>query len=100
SLVVVNGALSSTGTGTVIVTNLGAAVAVGDKFVLFNQPVPNGATMTVTGGGSGVVWTNLLAVDGSIQVLTAAPPINPLGGRIQSSVTGNTLNLSWPTNAG
>jgi hypothetical protein len=39
---------------------------------LFSQPVTGGETMTVSGAGA--TWTNRLAVDGSIRVLSAAVP--------------------------
>ena len=68
-LVVVSGLLTNTGTGTLTVANLGPALAVGDKFTLFSQPVVNGAALTVTGAGAN--WTNNLAVDGSISVTSS-----------------------------
>ena len=70
SSVFVTGALVNAGTGTLVVTNLGPALAVGDKFQIFNQPL-TGNAMAVSGGG--VIWSNNLAVDGSISV--AAVPI-------------------------
>jgi autotransporter-associated beta strand protein len=90
--VVVSGALSNTGTGTVTVTNLGSALAPGDAFTLFNKALTNGAVLAVT--GAGVNWTNKLAIDGTIAVLAAIPatPTN-----ISFSVSGNTLTLSWPS---
>jgi hypothetical protein len=90
--VVVSGALSNTGTGTVTVTNLGSALAPGDAFTLFNKALTNGAVLAVT--GAGVNWTNKLAIDGTIAVLAAIPatPTN-----ISFSISGNTLTLSWPS---
>jgi fibronectin-binding autotransporter adhesin len=99
SLVTVGGSLMNGGTGVVMVTNAGPSLVAGDSFQLFNAPVVNGGALTIA-GGAGVVWTNKLAIDGSIQVLSAAPPINPLPGVVQFAVSGNTLNLFWPTNAG
>lgn len=75
-LVAVSGALANTGAGTVTVNNLGPALAVGDKFKLFSQLVSGGETLTVT--GSGANWTNRLAEDGSIQVLSVAPVSHPV----------------------
>src|SRR5262249_51261218 len=71
-LVSVTGFLNNTGTGTVTVNNVGPALAVGNRFVLFSQPVTGGESLTVSGGGAG--WTNKLAVGGSIQVLSTAVP--------------------------
>jgi autotransporter-associated beta strand protein len=90
---VVSGNLTNAGSGTVVVTNLGAALQAGDTFTLFNNPLVNGAAMTVTGGN--MIWTNKLAVDGSIAVLypVATTPTN-----INFALSGNTLTLSWPPN--
>jgi autotransporter-associated beta strand protein len=99
SMVIVSGILTNSGTGVVTVTNAGPDLVVGDSFKLFNQPVLNGAALTIASSG-GVTWTNNLAVDGSIQVLTVTPAINPLPGMIQFSMSGGTLALAWPTNLG
>jgi autotransporter-associated beta strand protein len=69
----VSGALTNGGTGKLTVTNLGpTALAVGDKFTLFNKPLTNGAALTVTGAGA--VWVNNLQVDGSISVSSTNLP--------------------------
>jgi hypothetical protein len=73
--VVVTGGVTNVGSGTVTVSNLGPALAVGDKFTLFSQAVTNGGALSIKGGG--VTWTNHLAVDGSISVLSLAPPPPP-----------------------
>jgi len=83
--VVVTGMLTNTGTGTLTVSNLGPALAVGDKFTPFSQPLQNGAALTVTGAGAN--WANNLAVDGSISVI--APPT------LNFTKTGNSLQFSW-----
>jgi autotransporter-associated beta strand protein len=87
-LVVVSGALTNTGTGTLTVANLGPALAVGDKFTLFSQPVLNGAALTVSGGGA--TWTNNLVDDGSISVIgfVPAPTLN-------FTKIGNSLQFTW-----
>jgi fibronectin-binding autotransporter adhesin len=71
-LIVVSGSLNSTSTGTVVVNNLGPALAVGNSFKLFSQPLLGGETLTVSGAGA--VWTNRLATDGTIQVLSTSVP--------------------------
>ena len=94
-LVAVTGLVTNTGTGSVIVTNLGPTVVVGDKFQLFSQAVTNGNALTVTGGGA--TWTNNLAVDGSITVLTVIPTVNtnPATANFQATVAAGALNFTW-----
>ena len=72
-LVVVTGTLNNSGTGTVKVTNLGPGLSVGDKFTLFSQPLVGGAALTIP-PSAGVIWSNTLAVDGSISVVSIIPP--------------------------
>ena len=94
-LVTVSGVLSNTNSGTVTVNNLGPALAVGDKFKLFSQPVIGGSTFAVIGGG--VVWSNNLANDGSVIVLSkiTQPVIQKIslsGGNLVVSGTNGTAN--------
>lgn len=95
--VVVTGTLTCSGTGTVTVTNLGPALAVGDKFTLFSQALPNGNTLSIV-PPAGVTFTNELALDGSITVLTAPPTTatNPTNITATVSGGGTTLDLAWP----
>lgn len=47
------------------------------------------------------VWTNKLAIDGTVALLSgAAPTLNTNPPPIQVSIAANTLSLSWPTNSG
>jgi autotransporter-associated beta strand protein len=87
-LVVVSGVLANSGTGTLAVSNLGPALATGDKFTLFNQPVVNGGAITVTGARAN--WANHLAVDGSISVVSLIPPPT-----LNLANSGASLQLSW-----
>jgi autotransporter-associated beta strand protein len=89
--VVVSGTLINSGIGPITVTNLGPALVQGDTFTLFNKPVVNGVSIVVT--GANVIWTNKLAVDGTISV-AAVMATNPTN--ITFSLSGNTLTLSWP----
>lgn len=75
-MISVSGTLANIRSGTVTVTNLGPALQVGDTFTLFNQALTGGATLSVTGGG--MVWTNMLAINGTIQALAAVSTIIPL----------------------
>jgi autotransporter-associated beta strand protein len=90
------GGVINTNNGVVTVKNLGPALAVGDKFTLFNQAVTGGGTLTVSGGG--VVWSNNLANDGSIIVLstTVSHPvirnISLSGGSVVISGTNGSVS--------
>jgi fibronectin-binding autotransporter adhesin len=94
NLCVVSGTLTNIGTGTVTVTNAGPALALGDSFKLFSQPMVGGGALTITPApGAGLSWQNKLAVDGSIVVVSAVAsyPTN-----ITVAVSGNALTLTWP----
>lgn len=71
-VVAVPGGVNNTNSGVVTVRNLGPALVAGDKFILFSQPVSGGGTLAVLGGG--VTWSNNLANDGSIMVLSTTVP--------------------------
>jgi autotransporter-associated beta strand protein len=64
----VSGTLSNTNNGTIVVDNIGPTLVAGDKFILFSQPLAGGELLSISGGG--VVWSNNLANDGSIIVLS------------------------------
>jgi hypothetical protein len=86
---VVSGTLVNTGTGTLTLTNLGSALAVGDTFKLFSQPISGGGALVVTGVGA--AWQNNLAVDGSVSVASLTVP-HPVINSI--SLNGTNLILS------
>ena len=87
---VVVGAITATG-GTLELINYGPALVPGDRFVIFNQAVAGGGTMTVY--SPGVTFNNTLATDGSVTVATVQPPPT-----ITASFSGSALSLSWPAN--
>ena len=93
----VSGSINNTG-GTLLLTNVGPALAVGDTFTVFSQPWQSASALTVTGAGA--TWKNNLAVDGSITALTVTRSVNTNPPTVQTSVTGNTLKLAWPANPG
>ena len=93
-VVTATGGLTNNGNGSVMVTNLGPTLTVGDQFYLFSRPLTNGNTLTVSGGGA--TWTNNLALDGSISVLTVLPIVNTNTFSLKSGLSGNSLTLSWP----
>jgi hypothetical protein len=87
--------------GTLQVNNLGPDLHTGDRFQLFSTNVTGAFAVTnlpvTTGSGSiTYVWTNNLAVDGSIAVLVGVPNVNTNPTNITSSVSGGVLTLSWP----
>lgn len=93
--ITVHGTLTRTG-GALVVTNVGPALAVNDKFHIFSKPVSG---MSVSGAGA--TWQNDLASDGTITALTVpTPPVNTNAPIMQVSISGNTLKLGWPTNLG
>lgn len=93
--VTVTGTLSNLGAGAVTVTNLGAALNTGDRFVLFpGKTVTGGSALTVA--GAGMLWTNKLAIDGSIEVLGALPTVNATPTNLTYSVSGGVLTIVWP----
>jgi hypothetical protein len=74
----VSGTAANVGTGTITVTNLGAALQIGDTFALFNKAVTGGAALAVTNVGGGIIWSNGLAVNGKISVLGYASSITTI----------------------
>lgn len=97
SLTPSNDVLAVTGTlnggGSLIVTNIGGAIVGTPTFKLFSQPVSGFSSVTLPSLSSGFAWTNTLAANGSISVVAL---VNTAPTNIVSSVTGNTLTLSWP----
>jgi autotransporter-associated beta strand protein len=103
-----NDLLAASGTltagGVLTVTNLGPALHAGDSFQLFSTSVsgftkvnlptndlPNNVKYT---------WNNTLGSNGKITVAGVISLVNTNPPRFQVAVSGNTLSLGWPTNAG
>jgi hypothetical protein len=87
--------------GTLTVTNIGPDLHTGDTFQLFSVPVTGAYTVTnlpvTTANGSiTYVWTNMLAINGTIQVLLGVPNEATNPTNILFSVSGNQISLSWP----
>jgi autotransporter-associated beta strand protein len=80
----------------------------GATFKLFSTPVnANFASSYVSlpqynlAGTIPYVWTNKLAIDGTIQLLSGATSsVNMNPPPISFAVSGSVLSLAWPTNAG
>ena len=83
--------------GTLVVNSLGNALTNGDKFILFSALDRQGSfsSLTLPALASGLAWTNLLNVDGSIQVYTL-PTVNVARTNVNWSLSGTNLTLTWP----
>ena len=96
-------AASFSGTGTVNITNIGPDLITGDTFQLFNHAVP-GVTVNLPVSNAlntvEYVWNNQVDVDGSIELVSGASPINTNAPVMGVTYSGGVLTLSWPTNAG
>jgi autotransporter-associated beta strand protein len=100
-------AAAVTATGTINVTNLGSALQTGDSFKLFSVPVSGVFTLNLPATGldpsNNVVnytWTNRLAIDGSVAVLSGyvppGPAVNPNPTNITATFTTTDVTLAWP----
>jgi len=83
---------------TLTVNNLGStALAAGDTFTLFSTPI-SGAFGTVNLPAlpnSNLAWTNKLAINGTIAVVSTST-VNPSPTTITITTVGSNLTLSWP----
>jgi len=98
-MVVVSGALNVEGTLTV--NNLGPALAAGDVFKLFSKPAVGVFTVTTLPTlPAGLLWTNLLAVDGTLRVVPGGsnPQFNAAyisGGNLVLTGTGGAAGSDY-----
>ena len=92
---VITGMVSVNYGGRLVLTNLGGTFAAGDSFKLFSAASYNGAFSSIVWpplSGS-LYWTNKLAVDGTIAVVS---PVDTTPTNLISVLTKGTLALSWP----
>jgi hypothetical protein len=80
--------------GTLTVNNIGSALVAGNTFQLFSATGYSGAfgTVTLPTLGANLAWTNTLASNGTISVISTLAPGTP---RISVSLDGTNLTLSW-----
>jgi autotransporter-associated beta strand protein len=100
----VDGALTNPGACIVSITNLGPIFTAGDQFQFFNKPMLNGDAVQFSPPtpGTGMVWTNRLAMDGSVGIVTApiiATPADLIGltlsdGTLSPGFSSNLLSYS------
>ena len=98
SLTVSNDFINVTGKltfgGTLIVTNSGPSLKVGDRFQLFSKGgTASFASLTLPALAAGLGWTNRLAVDGSIQVVQT---VNLKPTKVSARFLNGNLDLNWP----
>jgi autotransporter-associated beta strand protein len=84
------------------VTNSGPNLVNGDTFRLFSGPASGFASVTLppydSTGTNAYVWTNKLALDGTIELVSGGiVPVNTTPTNISYSVSNSTLVLSWPS---
>jgi autotransporter-associated beta strand protein len=87
--------------GTLTVTNIGAGLQAQDVFHLFNTAVSGSFAVTNlpvidAANNLAYTWTNKLAIDGTIAVLTSTSLINTNSFTLTNSFDGVNLTLSWP----
>jgi autotransporter-associated beta strand protein len=83
--------------GTLVLNNLGPALAVGDSFKLFSATTYSGAYAAIIPDkpATGLAWdTSKLTVDGTLGV-KVGPPSDATN--ITAVVTNGVLTLSWPS---
>jgi autotransporter-associated beta strand protein len=87
--------------GRLVVTNLGTkeSLTLGTVFQLFSQPVSGSfSSIVYPQTPSGMVFTNKLAENGSIELVVGVLPPTPTN--ITYSVSGGNLILDWPAGQG
>lgn len=87
------------GGGVLSVTNIGPTLAVGDTFQLFSSAVTGFSSTQLAStdaNGATYTWSNMVAVNGTIKVLTVVPGINSNPTNIVYGITNGNLTLSWP----
>jgi hypothetical protein len=81
--------------GILTVTNLGAAPVLNDFFQLFSKPISNAfATISLPPLSGGLSWSNSLALNGRLTVVSGS--VNATPTNMTFSVSGGILTLSWP----
>jgi autotransporter-associated beta strand protein len=82
--------------GRLVLMNLGGAFAAGDSFKLFGAGSYNGTFASIVWPSltGTLVWSNKLAVDGTIAVVD---PVNTTPSDITWAVIAGQLQLSWPS---
>jgi hypothetical protein len=101
SLAISNSLITAAGVnytaGSLIVSNAGPSLTVGDKFVIFSQPVANGHTIPIVSPYA--TFQNDLETDGSITVKTVVQPAAP-SLNLPSLLNASNIVISATNNFG
>ncbi len=86
--------------GTLTIAAAGNDLVTGDVFHIFNKASLGNFAVTNLPASNALntisyVWTNKLAIDGTLVLVQGASAVNTTPGVITNSVSGNTLTLSW-----
>jgi autotransporter-associated beta strand protein len=81
--------------GTLTVANLNGTPAAGQSFKLFDAASYNNSfnTVNLPALAPGLIWTNRLAIDGTIAVIS---PVNTTPTNMTFNLTGSALHITWP----
>ena len=84
------------------ITANGNDLVTGDVFHIFNKATIGNFAVTNLPASNvlatiAYVWTNKLAIDGTVVLVQGASAVNTTPTNILTSVSGNVLTLSWPT---
>jgi fibronectin-binding autotransporter adhesin len=87
--------------GSLVVTNIGPALHVGDTFRLFKSTAPLSGSISATlpatdGNNYAYTWTDNTAVNGTITVASATLLVNTTPTNITFVINGSNLEISWP----
>ena len=84
--------------GSLVVTNLGGTLTLGDTFKLFSALSYQGgfATVSLPALGANLAWSNSLALNGSLQVVTNPPAVSQTPVKLNLTPSATSLTLQWP----
>ena len=84
--------------GSLVVTNLGGTLVMGDTFKLFSALSYQGgfATLSLPTLGANLAWSNSLAYNGTLQVVTNPPAVSQAPVKLTLTSSTTSVTLQWP----